>query len=295
MNRKSEFLIAVLVCFSLIFQTLASENVNVNNFSDVEKKVTALGEKYGVKNVIVAFDIDCTLLTQADNFGGVIWYDWQSGLLKNDPDSPYLVSKDFGKMLYTQRMIMSFAKSYPTEADIPDIIRKLQKDGFTMIALTARGPEGRDLTEAQLNAYDFNFENDSFSKGFPSEYLPYIVNDPEKFGLTAEDVTNFNLPPQRAVSYSNGIMMVSGQNKGIMLKTLIKKTVKTFKAVVLVDDGKKNTDNMYNVYKGSDIDVNSYRYSFDDALKRQFEQSNKNNVIKQWIEFKTSIETIFGN
>ena len=88
--------------------------------------------------------------------------------------------------------------------------------------------------------------------------------------------------------------MVSGQNKGIMLKTLLHKTGKTFKAVVLVDDGKKNTDDMNNVYKASDIDVNSYRYSFDDALKRQFEQSNKNNVIKQLIEYKVSIGTIFG-
>ncbi len=293
-NRKNMFLIAVLVAFSFILQAAASEYVTVNNFSDVEKKITALGTKYGVKNVIVTYDIDCTLLTQADNFGSDIWYDWQSDLFKNKPDSPYLVSKDFNTLLSSQRMIQSYTKVYPTEADIPAIVKKLQKDGFTMIALTARGPEGRDLTEAQLKTCGLNFNNDSLSNGFPGVYNPYDVNTPGKSGLTAEEVTNFNLKTPRSVSFFNGIMMVSGQNKGIMLKTLLHKTGKTFKAVVLVDDGKKNTDDMNNVYKASDIDVNSYRYSFDDALKRQFEQSNKNNVIKQLIEYKVSIGTIFG-
>jgi hypothetical protein len=293
-NRKSMFLIAVLFCFSLIFQVTASENIDVNNIGAIEKKISALGEKYGIENVIVTFDIDCTLLTQADNFGSDIWWDWQSDLFANHQDSPYLISKDFGTLLSTQRMIQSYTKCYPTEENFPDVIKKLQKDGFTVIALTARGPEGRDLTETQLNECGFNFNNDSLSRGFPGTYLPYNVNEPEKDGITGEEVTNFKLKSPRAVSFFNGIMMVSGQNKGIMLKSLLHKTGKKFKAIVLVDDGKKNTDNMYTVYKASDVDVNSFRYSYDDAIKRQFEQSNKNNVIKQWKEFKTSIDYIFG-
>jgi hypothetical protein len=98
----------------------------------------------------------------------------------------------------------------------------------------------------------------------------------------------------RSVSFFNGIMMVSGQDKGIMLKTLLHKVKKKFKAIVLVDDGKMNTNNMYTVYKTSNIDVNCFRYSYDDAIKRQFEQSNKQNVTKQWKEYKASIEEIFG-
>ena len=77
-----------------------------------------------------------------------------------------------------------------------------------MIALTARGPEGRDLTEVQLKACGYNFNNDSLSKGFPGVYLPYDGNAPEKTGLTADEGTNFNLKPPRSVSFSNGIMMV---------------------------------------------------------------------------------------
>jgi hypothetical protein len=293
-NRKNMFLIAALFCVLLIVQVSASENIDVNNIGGIVKKITALGTKYGVENVIVTFDIDCTLLTQADNFGSDIWYDWQSDLFKNKKDSPFLVSKEFGKMLFYQRMIQSFTKCYPTEENFPEVVKKLQKDGFTVIALTARGPEGRDLTEAQLNACEFNFNDNSLSEGFPGEYLPYKLDDPKKYGITGEEVTNFNLQPPRAVSFFNGIMMVSGQNKGIMLKTLLHKTGKTFRAIVLVDDGKKNTDNMYSVYKASDVDVNTYRYSYDDALKRQFKQSNKNNVIKQWKEYKASIDSIFG-
>ena len=294
-NRKKFFLIVAVLCFSLLIQLGASQNIDVNNIGMIEGKISALGDKYGAKNVIVAFDIDCTLLTQADNFGSDIWWNWQSELFKNNQDSPYLVSKDFGELLSLQRMIQSYTKCYPTEGNFPDVIKGLQKNGYAVIALTARGPEGRDLTEVQLNECGYNFNNGSLSQGFPGVYLPYKINEPEKYGITGEEVTNFKLKTPRAVSFYNGIMMVSGQNKGIMLKTLLYKTGKTFKAIVLVDDGKKNTDNMYTVYKGvPPIDINTFRYSYDDAIKRQFEQSNKNNVIKQWKEFKTSIDSIFG-
>ncbi len=293
--RKGFVFIAFVIGFFCFIQLGASENIEVPNIKEAAKKINALGEKYGVDNVVVTFDIDCTLLTQADNFGSDIWWNWQSGLFSNDKDSPYLVSKDFATLLKTQRMILAYTKCYPTEENFPEVIKQLQKAGFAVIALTARGPEGRDLTEEQLKDCGFDFSNNTLSSGFPGEYLPYNVNTPEKYGLTAEDINNFNLKPPRAVSFWNGIMMVSGQNKGIMLKTLVHKVGKKFKAVVLVDDGKKNTDDMYNVYKASQIDVNTFRYSYDDAIKRQFEQSNKNSVIKQWNEYKTAVQNIFGN
>ena len=80
-------------------------------------------------------------------------------------------------------MIQAYTKCYPTEENFPEVIKKLQKDGFAVIALTARGPEGRDLTEEQLNDCGYDFTNNSLSKGFPGVYLPYNVNEPEKYGL----------------------------------------------------------------------------------------------------------------
>ena len=293
-NTRWMFLVLAMFCFLSIMELTASENITVNNFSSIEKKINALGKKYGVKNVIVAYDVDCTLVTQADNFASDIWLNWQLDLLANNPNSPFLINKDFEKILTDQRIIQLYTKVYPTEENIPEIIKKLQTDGFVTIALTARGPENRNSTELQLKKCGFNFNDGSLSYGFPGTYLPYDVNDPKRSGLTAEEINNFNLKAPKYVSFANGIMMVAGQNKGIMLKTLLQKTGKEFKTVVLVDDGKKNTDNMYNVYKASDIDVNCFRYSYDDALKKQFDLSNKNNVIKQWREYKTTIDTVFG-
>ena len=294
-KRKSILVIAGMFCFLLIFQIIASENLEISNFSNIEKKIAEVGAKYGSKNVLVAFDIDLTLLTTADNFGGDAWFDWQNALQKNNPASPDLVTKNFEKLLLYQVVIQHFVKVYPTEKNIPKILKSLQKKGFKTIALTARGANMRNLAEAQLKSAGFSFKKDCFSKGFPGEYLPYDSNAPQKYGLTNEDIADYKLQSPREVSFFNGIMMVSGQNKGIMLKTLLSKTGKTFKAIVFIDDGKKNTDNVYNVFKAdNNVDVVSIRYSYDDAIKRQFEESNKNSEIRRWNELKTTIKNIFG-
>jgi len=291
---RNMLILTCLFLSSSIFQAIASEEITTNSFQLVRNRVMQLGKKYGTENVLLAFDIDCTLLTSADNFGSDVWWNWQSGLFGTDQKSPFLVSKDFNNLLAIQSKILSFVKQYPTEADIPNIVKDFQKKGFKTLVLTARGPNNRDLTEKQLKNNGFDFNKSSFAEGFPGEYLPYDVGNPEHFGLTPDDVSKFKLKPPREVSFFNNIMMVSGQNKGIMVRTLLYKAGYNFKAIVLVDDGKKNTDNMQDAYKSIVMDVVTFRYSYDDSIKRQFEMSNKNRVIKQWNEYKAALNTIFG-
>ena len=247
MNRKSTLRVLSLITFLLVSVNLfSSENIEAFTFKEISTKVDQLGKKYGNENVLLAFDIDCTLLSSSDNFGGDLWYDWQADLMKNDKDSPNLVSKDFGKMLYYQSAIqyLSLSSMYPTEKDIPSIMKKFQKDGYKTLLLTARGYNIRNLTENLLTENDFNMKESCFSEGFPGEYIPFKTDGPEKYGLTSDDVKKFDLGKARAVSFFNGMFMSAGQNKGIMVKTLLYKTKKSFKAIVLVDDSVKNVKNM---------------------------------------------------
>jgi hypothetical protein len=284
-----------LITFILVSVNLfASENIEIFTFKEIGSKIEKLGKKYGNENVLLAFDIDCTLLSSSDNFGGDLWYDWQADLMKHDKNSPNLITKDFNKMLFYQSIFQQLATMYPTEKDIPSIMKKFQANGFKTLLLTARGYNIRNLTEVLLKDNDLNMKESCFSIGFPGEYTPFNIDEPEKYGLTADDVKKFDLGKARAVSFFNGMFMSAGQNKGIMLKTLLFKTNKKFKAIVLVDDSAKNVKNMQTVYEGSDVNVYTFRYAFDDSLKRQFEQSDKVNCIRQWKVFKKANEEIFG-
>lgn len=291
LNKVLAFIVLSITSVSLF----ASENIEVNTFKEVEKKVLELGKKYGPENVLIGLDIDCTLITNADNFGSDVWWDWQSTLLKNNPESPYLVSRDFSKLLFYQGIIQQLTVGdYSTEKDIPAIIKDLQNKGFNTIVITARGPETLNRTEAQIENCQLNFSGNKLLSDIAGKYAPYELNVPEKDGITQEDVTNFKLKIPRKVRFDGGVLYCSGQNKGILLKALLFKQNKKVSAIAFVDDQNKNTDDVWNVYKGSNIDVNCYRYSFDDGIKRQFKMSDKNNVIKQWIEFNKAITDIFG-
>ena len=296
MLKKKIILFAiVLSVFLFIGQLVASEVLEMNNFKDIGQKITNLGLKYGDASVLVVLDADYTLLTAADDFGGDVWWDWQYELLKNRPNSPYLVGKNVDQIVFYETIIQSFVKNYPTEKKIPMIIERFQGEGVKTIVLTGRYPDTRNLLERQLSKVGFDFGKYSFSHGFPGEYLPYDIKAPEKYGLTSEDVKEFNLNPPKGISFFNGIAMTADGNKGVILKTLLFKTGKKFKAIVFVDDNKRNVDDVYNVFKNnSTVDIVSIRYSYDDAIKRQFQESNKSNVIRQWKELKATLDSVFG-
>ena len=293
--KKIKWFVIWLIAISFTALSLGAKEIStVANFNQVNSNILKLGKEYGAENVLAVFDLDCTLITNADNFGSDVWWNWQSSLLSNNPDSPYLASKDFNKLLFYQGIIQQFTKSYATEEEIPADIAALQKEGYNAFVLTSRGPEALNRTEALLKQLGFDFSKSPVGTSIAGLYAPYDISNPEKAGLTEDDIAKFNLKPPRSVRYDAGVMLSSGQNKGIMLKTLLHKLGKNFKAIVFVDDTQKHVDNVWAVYKDSKIDINCYRYSYDDAIKRQFQQSDKNAVIQQWKELQKSIDNIYG-
>ena len=129
-----------------------------------------------------------------------------------------------------------------TDPMIPSYIKKWQDDKITVFALTARSPANRTATERELirNGIDF-------SKS------PLKTVD----GNTV--IYDYEL--ERSVSYQNGIMMVTGMDKGKMLAHILEKSGLSFKAIIFVDDTEINIDSVRKEFADKqEVDLNLFRY-----------------------------------
>src|SRR4029079_11036432 len=103
------------------------------------------------------------------------WFEWQSYLLANEPNSPQLVGKTFPELLKAQGILYDRNHMHPTQPDQPDLIARLQKLGIATLLLTSRGPEFRAATERELKRCGYDFAPTALPvKDVPEdEYLPY--------------------------------------------------------------------------------------------------------------------------
>ncbi|MCX5774663.1 MAG: DUF2608 domain-containing protein [Fusobacteria bacterium] len=287
--------ISLIVGVILSITAFASQYVTYNNFSQFYNLAQSLGKQYGPQNVLLVYDIDCTLLTAKQQLGSDIWFNWQSQLMATDPNSKYLVSKDFNQMLQDQIILNYFYPLYPTESTMPQQFSQLQNQGFKNLILSARGSAWEQLTEQQMANAGFNVQKNEISNGFTGTYMPYNLSNISGSGLTAQDVSIAKLKNPRTVSFENGIFYASGQNKGIILKTLLAKLGQQYKAIIFIDDTKANTDNMWAIYQNDPtVNMNCVRYSYDDSLKAAFAAEDKTQVYNQWLQFEQMDQNVFG-
>ena len=102
------------------------------------------------------------------------------------------------------------------------------------------------------------------------------------FGLSKKDIKIYKLKAPRSVSYEFGLMMVAGQHKGVMLRTLMHRAKFTPKLVVFVDDKQKNVDNVDAALTQIGVPVHAIRYSKEDRLIQAFKKSSKKKEIEAW-------------
>jgi hypothetical protein len=173
---------------------------------------------------------------------------------------------------------------HPPEADEPSVISQLQQRGIATILLTSRGPEFRAFTERELKRCGYNFVPTALPVRDvpPGTFLPYDLVDPESSGLTARDVTTYNLPEPRPVSYSNGIFLTAGQHKGVMLLTLLKRSPRQIKAVIYADDNLRHVGAVFSAAFAHELDVTSFQYQKEDIRVQRFNYSDKKDVTRGW-------------
>ncbi|MCQ8102721.1 DUF2608 domain-containing protein [Methylomonas sp. SURF-2] len=203
-----------------------SEVIPSKNLSDVKNY---LGPEFG--RTLVVFDIDDTLLTSESFFGSDHWYQWQGTLDRNDPD--YVPCKfDVNAINYETETLQK------TEADGAQIVNSIEAD---KIIVTARSPYSRGPTLREL-------QNAGYALPLP------LDGDPNGLAYGWQEIPSAK---EAAISYDDGVLMVSGRNKGKLLLDLLAKLKLHYDHVILVDDGARNIKAM----RAAGIDYHGLHYT----------------------------------
>lgn len=294
----------LIVFLSVALWTINSQatlvsHLETDSFAEVQREIErALQQNQWTRDeVLLVFDIDNTLLTTNQHFGGDAWFGWQESLLLDETaDKSMLVGESFGELLTVQGYLFALGKMSATEENLPQIVRELQRQGRSLL-LTSRGPEFRNSTEIALAQNGFQFDQShqmiNASQGIAGKYLPYDLENPSSSGMTPEDVEQVKGRSARSVTYMEGLYMTAGQHKGVMLKTLLHRLGYQPKAIFFVDDHKKHTTNMGITYGSLEPMVYTFNYVGMAGKVRSFQDSDKSLVHEKWQLLKSAMGFIF--
>ena len=295
MNTKKLKLALIGLMLHVISIGFAGQSIETNDFGVVAQKAYELAEHYGMDEVLIVYDIDNTLLAMNQDLGSDQWFNWQAAKIASG-DLIDVVAKDFPALLSVQGMLYAVSGMHAPDPEAPSIVNELQQEGFYDLVLTSRGFDYRDSTLRELskNGYHFTASTLDPQEGFAGTYLPYELSNISDYGLSEDEIKKFKLGEARPVSFMDGIFMTAGQHKGALLRTLLWKTDHLFKAILFIDDQKKHCDRMHEAFDVQGVDVVSIRYSMEDDHVREFEQSDKSQVVEAWESLKNILLTIFS-
>lgn len=234
--------------------------------------------QYGAPGLLVVLDIDNTLLTSTVDLGGDIWYSWQRGELEIKPTENQKVKCLFNDAI---GLLYELGTMQLTDENIPDYIHGWQKSGITLFALTSRDPRSRTATERELLNYKIDFSVTGLRRA-------------------GEPLAVYRDSVPREMSYMKGIMMTAGMNKGEMLKYILEKTGRSFRAIVFVDDSKKNVEAVKKSFSNvPEMDLTNIQYEKIVAERKKsnggpvLTQDQVNKMANDWKELNMTLNKIF--
>ena len=258
--------------------TIDSEVIvaEADTFDVIAPVVAKLNSQYGAENVLIVADIDNTLLTSATDRGGDIWYQWQRGKLDVKPTPEQQVSCLFED---TISLLYELAPMKLTEPQVPVLLNNWQEAGNTLLLLTSRAPKNRPATERELLRHGI---------------------DISQAALTPVDNANpvYRQKLEREMSYSRGLMMTTGMNKGTMLKWLLNTTERQFNAIVFVDDSHTNIENMDNAWQQHNTDMRIFHYTHVEAERIKLQEQvltevQAERMASDYARLMATINTVF--
>ena len=256
--------------------TIDSEVIvaEADTFDVIAPVVAKLNSQYGAENVLIVADIDNTLLTT--DLGGDIWYQWQRGKLAVKPTPEQQVSCLFED---TISLLYELAPMKLTEPQVPVLLNNWQEAGNTLLLLTSRAPKNRPATERELLRHGI---------------------DISQAALTPVDNANpvYRQKLEREMSYSRGLMMTTGMNKGTMLKWLLNTTERQFNAIVFVDDSHTNIENMDNAWQQHNTDMRIFHYTHVEAERIKLQEQvltevQAERMASDYARLMATINTVF--
>ncbi len=275
--------------------------LHIQDLRAIEDTLDALKKTYAADEILVVFDIDNTLLTSVNDFGSDAWFRWQDAIRKRQGCAHARVSADFGGLLSVQSLAFSVGDMRPTQDDTAELIRLLVEENHGVMALTARGPDIRSPTLRELREEGIAFPTAPAcrwkSDGNPSlcARRGFISGDTilavAEEALSERERESLGAEP-RLISYADGVMMVAGQNKGLMLRLLLASSPSSYEAIVFVDDG---ADNVINVEEAFDSDetelVKAFWYTAFEEANADFwsDPERREETIRAWRTVRSAL------
>lgn len=307
--RKLAKLSLLLLTLCSASPSLHSETVKLvtNDFKEIADRVLQKIEtdKLNPSDVLIVTDIDSTLISLNQTLGSEGWFQWQESFLKSDTTSPYRIGRSFADLLAQTKFIYALTKVHPVQNDEPAIVRNLQDRGIKVVCLTARGPGQLDDTLRNLGqaGYDFRKSSVGQARGYGYSFLPYDLKDLAVSGITESDLQRLEIKGDpKPVSFSQGIFLSEGQNKGLMLKILLNKTRFIPKLVVFIDNQEKHVTRVSKAMEGETrFDTWSIIYSRANENPnkpgdlRALSNEEQDRATQDWQKLKSTIDAVFPN
>ena len=235
------------------------ETFSTKNILDVERKINLLLSTYKSKDILVAFDVDMTL-TQPDHPATYYpalkkHYDLYKKILKKLPPG----QRDYATFLTTQIDPQRFVEEKTLQT-----IRSIRKSGVKLICLTAslagksEDASNRHIIKRWALLKKMGID---FSSSFPESTEAIVFSDIPKHG-------GGHPVFYQGVLSSNGEYN-PGVNKGTVLVAFLEHMgarTGTPKVIVLVDDRKKNIEDIREVLKSHYPEVHFIGIEYHGAL-----------------------------
>lgn len=233
----------------------------IHQIATITQTLSYLDTAIEPKDTLIVLDIDNTIAQIPNQLGSP---QWLSSAIKEKMRRDKISKDDaLEKTLSFYFSFLEYTTLVPVETTTVNFIHILQKAGYKVIALTARGVTTKDkhtknearLTITQLNKMGVDLRSSSIAK---------------------QDV-NFG----NRVAFIDGAYFVGGANKGEELIRLLKHTRYAPKLIIFVDDKDYNINAMEGALKQHGYESRSLWYRFLDPKVNAFRLSMTQDILKQ--------------
>lgn len=198
-------------------------------------------------DTLYVFDIDNTLLTETPQelyIGSPEWFDWQKQEINDQ--KPDAITSNMNQFYPFNDFILKVIETVSCEKNVTSaFVKKLEEQGDTIIAATARDP----------SAY-YNTMNQLANNHITLSPHQIVLQNPNKLG--------------KGTYYASGSLFLTGQDKAQYVWNLLKATdnSKIFKNIVFVDDTLANITNFVNEYNQYHAGVNVYAFHYNHEVNQ---------------------------
>lgn len=284
---------ALMMCCFITPSFADAKIISLSSFKQIKQLLLAQRHPH---QVLLAMDNDDTLtmmpcpsVTHCQYLGGPAWFSWQSKLPENAKNR---IWKTFPDLIAINGLIFNMSKMPLDDSAIPDALQTANGLGMHVVVASARGDDMMNVTERQfhedhiLKLIEKNaIKTPSGHISFPGTYLP----------------TPWNKNAVRPILYMHGILYLSGQNKGMMMRQFLQKTEQTqsIRVIIFVDDTMQNVKDVANAYANdATVQVISVHYTKLAKHKAQFLKSKslQMQANQQWFALsKTMQKNLVGS